>query len=270
MIEDRDPVRVRDDPAADAALRADLSRAAEHPSLEFDVGAELARLRAAIGAGGTGTGSTGGGEVAGSASVAGTAAGSTGSVATIGLGAGVALALVAGLTWLADGRSRSAGDGVPGAKEPSAASQTSKAMPPATGEAAHAGVEREPASATDAVPNETREPAQAWAAPNGASQAGAPSGDSPPARIDPRIELDHMARLRSTLERDPAQALAMARDGQERFRPGLFAEEREATAVLALHRLARHAEAREAGKRFLRRYPESAFAERVRQIVRKR
>ena len=77
-----------------------------------------------------------------------------------------------------------------------------------------------------------------------------------------------MAQLRRALRSDPARALALANAGQQEFRRGQLVEEREAIAVLALARLGRRAELDRRGARFLRRYPRSAFAERIERQLR--
>lgn len=259
-----DPTRVRDDPTADAHLRTDLTRAAEHPSLDFDVAGELARLQAAMGPGGTG--STGGGEAAAGVT-GGTSIGSGSSLVGIGLTAVVTVGLVAaGLAWFGSTANRPASDGARPAKAQRVAAPRSEPVPPeATGTVDRTS---EPAGATGAALEGQREPDPAIGARRHPPQGQGPRGEASPGQVDPRMELEHMAQLRRILERDPAAALAMARAGQRKFRPGLFVEEREASAVLALDRLGRHDEARESAKRFLRRYPQSAFAERIGQIVR--
>lgn len=80
-------------------------------------------------------------------------------------------------------------------------------------------------------------------------------------------EIAHMARLRAVANRDPAAALALAREGARRFPHGMFREEREAIAILALDALGRRNATRRA-QRFLRTYPESSFVPRIRQVLR--
>lgn len=80
-------------------------------------------------------------------------------------------------------------------------------------------------------------------------------------------EVAHMAELRRIARSQPARALAMARDGERRFREGLFSEERRAIEVLSLYRLGRTAAARRQARRFLERYPNSTQAGVVRPIL---
>ena len=51
----------------------------------------------------------------------------------------------------------------------------------------------------------------------------------------------------------------------ERFPKGVLVEERSATRILSLCQLERVAEAKQAARDFLGRYPSSVYAERVRQ-----
>lgn len=89
----------------------------------------------------------------------------------------------------------------------------------------------------------------------------------PAARVEPPNELEHLARLRRLLKRDPRQALEAARDGQARFARGLFVEERAGMIVFALERLGESHEAMREGQRFLLTYPQGLFSARVRVIV---
>jgi hypothetical protein len=81
-------------------------------------------------------------------------------------------------------------------------------------------------------------------------------------------EVEHLGRLRAVAGRDPAQALALATEGDQRFGSGLFAQEREAIAIAALVRLGRTTEARSRAHVFLARYPRSSFAERIQEMIR--
>jgi hypothetical protein len=122
---------------------------------------------------------------------------------------------------------------------------------PAVTPAENAPPRDEAAPLTDAGPPAPRHPARA--------------ASDPDARL--RRELAHLAKLRSTAERDPAAALRLADQGQRAFKGGMFEEEREAIAVFSLGALGRDAAARARARTFLARYPRGPFATRVRAIA---
>lgn len=76
-------------------------------------------------------------------------------------------------------------------------------------------------------------------------------------------ELERVERARSLLRSDPAEALRVAEAGASES----LAEEREVIAVEALHRLGRGEATRARAEAFLRRWPRSLYAERVRRWV---
>jgi hypothetical protein len=78
-------------------------------------------------------------------------------------------------------------------------------------------------------------------------------------------ETVNLAKIRATAASDPASALGMISDANQRFARGVFREEREAIAIGALARLGRASEARARGQRFLDTYPASALAAQVRR-----
>lgn len=80
-------------------------------------------------------------------------------------------------------------------------------------------------------------------------------------------EMEHLARQRALQESDPAQAVALAGEGNRRFPGGTFAQEREAIAIAGLVRLGRLPEARTRAGAFLASYPRSTFAERIRSLT---
>jgi hypothetical protein len=79
--------------------------------------------------------------------------------------------------------------------------------------------------------------------------------------------VEHLARLRALEASDPAQALAVAAEGDRRFASGLFVQERQAIAITALVRLGRGAEARARAEAFLAAHPRSSFAERIQRLT---
>jgi hypothetical protein len=79
--------------------------------------------------------------------------------------------------------------------------------------------------------------------------------------------MEHLARIRALQDSDPAEALALVAEGNQRFAAGLFTQEREAIAIGALVRLGRRGEARARALAFLATYPRSTFAERIRKLT---
>jgi hypothetical protein len=84
---------------------------------------------------------------------------------------------------------------------------------------------------------------------------------------DPLAEAREIAEARRSLASDPAHTLAIVERHRRTYRPGLYREEREALAILALDRLGRSGAARPRAQRFLARFPASAFRERIERIA---
>ncbi|GEM_PF-3154109 len=82
-----------------------------------------------------------------------------------------------------------------------------------------------------------------------------------------QAEMRALAEARSTLSKDPKRALMLVRSAEREFGDGLFAEEWHALEVLALSALGQTREAHARATVFLRRWPKSAFAERVRRVT---
>lgn len=80
-------------------------------------------------------------------------------------------------------------------------------------------------------------------------------------------EAQHLARVRGLAARDPAAALALIEEGNQRFTSGALWPERELFALDALQRLGRRAEAATRGERLLARYPDGPTAERIRALI---
>jgi hypothetical protein len=74
-------------------------------------------------------------------------------------------------------------------------------------------------------------------------------------------------RARRALASDPSRALALVREAEAEFPDGLFAEDREGIAILALLALDRTAEARPRAEGFLRAHPRSSHADRIRAAM---
>ncbi len=106
--------------------------------------------------------------------------------------------------------------------------------------------------------------AERAAAPAALPQAaGAAPGD------DDLLELEQVGRAERMLASDPAGALALVASAGQRFPRGYLKEERGYVEVLALLALRRPDEARPKVAAFLRDYPESAYARRVRDASRR-
>jgi hypothetical protein len=100
-------------------------------------------------------------------------------------------------------------------------------------------------------------------APPPAEPPAALPAETPPAPL--REQMAALARLREVAASDPAAAVSLAAADDARFGKGdLYAEEREAIAVVALAQSGRLDEARAKGARFLSAYPKSPFGARVR------
>ncbi len=100
-----------------------------------------------------------------------------------------------------------------------------------------------------------------------------PPAREEPAEEDPRFvelgaEMRFLSRARALLDEHPAEALAVLEQHRRAHPSGILREEREAFAVEALVSLERTAEAERRYYDFLRTYPSSAFATRLRTLMR--
>jgi hypothetical protein len=261
-----EPTRLLDDPTAPPGLKEDLRAASEIAPQSYDGERGLDRLRTALMAGTAG------------------AAAATSATASAGAKAGLAwtaLALAAaagmgGALYLAvgspapgpapeePGQEQAPASAVPAAQEAS----EPPAVEPTAPEPAAAPV----AEATPAVEEAPSPPTRrTHRAPEPGSMVETPGATAEPVADDPdeqlRAEIGQLARIRSQLESDPAQALALAREGQRRFAGGMFGEERAALVVFALDRLDRRAEAERQARRFIAAHPVGPFTSRVRAVL---
>lgn len=274
--------RLVDDPHTPDEVQEGL-RAVSTATESYDVEAGLRRLQAVLAAGGA-------------AAATGSAAAATGSAAAS-TGAGklwLALALIGALggggviahgVWGGEdgGPSPALPEGAPGSEAPVAPEGAPGSEAPAPLGVNGAG---EPVGDPAGPPLPLADP------PTGPALAPAPAepADSPPRRPrsatttssaeagptaeppDPagadalREETLHLARVRAALERSPAEALRLAREGQRRFTDGVFGEERQALIVMALDRSGQHERARRAARAFIERYPNGPLTARVRAI----
>lgn len=87
----------------------------------------------------------------------------------------------------------------------------------------------------------------------------------------PRFRTDELSllhRAQASLRSDPARALQLARDHELQFPDGVLVQEREVIVVESLIRQGRRAEAEARARRFAMRYPGSAHAVRIEEILR--
>jgi len=101
----------------------------------------------------------------------------------------------------------------------------------------------------------------------GTSLAAASTGGTAPDGDSGEDELGLLEHANQVLDRDPALALALTRECHRRFPDGSLGQEREVGEIAALTLLHRPDEAKRAGARFLRKYPRSAYASKVRGLL---
>lgn len=223
-----EPRRLLEDPELSELLRDDLRVASKDADVGFDTSAGLDRLRAAIG--GAPPAPPDGGVTA-------AASGTTKALIFGGIGLGIVAAITIGLT-----RPKDAPSVVTSA--PSVAPNAPVVAPPSSKPIASAEV------SIDDLPKEL--------APTPAPSASVPQ--SPEERL--RAEMKQLAEVRSA---PPARALQLANEGHQRFKSGIFYQEREALAISALVKLGRSGEAQTRARTFLSTFPRGPYAERVRR-----
>lgn len=232
MSDEKEPLRLKDDPAEDAGLRAVLDAAAG----ERAEGAMLERVLAnvlAVGAGGGGPG--GGGGIGASAKLAAAAAAIAATVGT------VALLLTS--------------DPAPPRPIPTASPAVSPVSD--TSDAAIASVS-DTSDAGALVPDTSIGHEGTVTDTRSASGVGAHTRPAPPTTspgLDDGPLLLAATRARAT---DPERSLALALDHRARFPTSPSVEDREALVVLDLAALGRATEARTAAATFRARWPRSA------------
>lgn len=233
MSEEREPIRLRDDPSEEPGLRALLDAAqGEHAD-----DAMLERVLAGVLA------STGGGGGGGGAPPA--KAISTGALLGGGAAAIVAVVIVATLstrTTLPETQSATVDASI---HDTFAVSDTSDAVPD-TSDAV--------SDTHDAVPD-TSDLSPSTEAP--------PASRRPAPTTPPTGEADLPLLRHARSEHDPARSLALAMEHRARFPSSLLAEDREALIIEDLAALGRQAEAERAAETFRARYPASAHLPRI-------
>jgi hypothetical protein len=81
------------------------------------------------------------------------------------------------------------------------------------------------------------------------------------------VEMQEVATAEQLLQRSPARALALVRQGDQRFAHGYFQQERAYIAIMALIRLGRLEEARARGASFAKQFPALPYGARIRSAL---
>lgn len=122
----------------------------------------------------------------------------------------------------------------------------------------------EPVVVTPVVPKAAGEsivaPPAAPAPPVAARRPAVAAPPAPPAPPPPLTEFALMAKLRELGASDPAQALALARQGNRRFPTSGDAAERSVTICKSLAALGRFEEAQDEARQLVRKYPDTPWA----------
>jgi hypothetical protein len=263
-----DPKRLCEDPATSATVRHDLVRSIAAPLHEYDMERGLSRL-IAVTAVGTATATvastTKAATVASSAKAAWIAGlvkwGLWGSAAIV--ATGVSAHFIVAKSHPSDSVQSATPSVLPAAVAAPVGTRDVPAVAPAS-----------PALATESPPVDVAPPVPSQTVvsprPGHAGRTRPHEGGDSPGASEPTTdesvarEVALLGRARAALTGDPAQALALTREGQRDFPRGVLGEEREAIAVLALVRLGRRSEGAARGQAFLSRFPHGPFTERVR------
>ncbi len=259
----RDPIRLRHDPAILPALRDDLALARKGARAPYDEAAGLARLQASLG------GSPGGGSPPPGPAASGLLQAIPWGSAVIGAGfAVVALVLWSLLVPAAPSSPAAA---------PSGTVSTAAATPPTAPLASSIPVLEAQGSSSPRAPGAPPRPASPITprSPQNEARIDAPAPSAGPAASAPSVsskatlaeEVAHLERMRALAVSDPTSAPAFAEEGHRRFTGGALWLERESLAIDALVRVGRREEAATRGARLLERYPDSPVAERIRRLL---
>jgi hypothetical protein len=272
-----EPLRLLDDPTAPEILRRDLEEEAR-ASWDYDAAAGIAALQAAIRSGSLPSiDAPDPGSLAGPPPAVGPAASplGVGTAAAAAKGGFFLKSVLVGLAalGLAAGFAGAVARWSPA---PTLAPSIAASSPMTSAAGLSEAPPFLPASAREPAPGggselEAKDPAPAKVADKGAPpDRKPPVSDRSPKDVRDRRnaeEIAHMIALREKAASDPATALRLAEEGQQRFGSGLFSLEREFFAISSLVRLGRVAEARRRGERFGAAYPNSHYAEKVRAVL---
>ena len=228
-----EPIRWRDDPELDEALRETLEAGHHEKPSEAQLASLAARLGPLMGPGGGGSGGSGG---------TGGAAATGGGVALKSLGVlmVVAAAGIGGTLTMRESTPPPAPEVTPEAPAPEAPAP----MPIPVG----------------LDPPEASPPPVAL--PLRSRPAAPPSFET-----DPAAELALIRHAQAALRSDPAEALRTTVEHRRRFGDGTLAQEREVLAIDALTRLGRETNAGDRAARFHSRWPRSAHRRRIDVIL---
>jgi len=92
----------------------------------------------------------------------------------------------------------------------------------------------------------------------------------PSPTLDPASELALLKSAQQLLDRKPQQTLELTEEHLRLYPNGVFGQEREMLAIEALSKLGKKELARERGKRFVQRYPDSAHSRRIDNLLEQR
>jgi hypothetical protein len=263
----KEPRRLTEDPSIPAEVRSALAEDEAYVR-SFDVDAGLARLSATLEAAPTAAAAT-----------------STAWLKVLLISMGIGVAALAVRFALVDEPSSAASSTFAGVATPSSGNEppTEVTPPPATetDDAPVVPPAEAPAHDEAQTPN-GGEPLRATVSSARRSTPRARPEEDPDAREQPaatatapnpldaqtlRMEVVLVAAARRALESSPDRALTIVRRADRDIPGGALVEERRAIEVLALNALGRTDEARVAASEFLRRYPRSGLANRVREVL---
>lgn len=261
----QEPRRLVDDEDIPERVRQRLRQAAASPWVDVDTERGLARLCGAIEA------DMAAATAAAAAAAAGKAAWKPWALSAAG---GAACALVVGGALLlrvpAPNDLRAGHALAPSAAHAPALSVAAAAEPSPS---ALAAAEPSPPAlaAAEPSPSALAAPADVEAPPSTEPSAPATLAEPPPRKAPSPVaarhadEVAHLARARALAASDPGAALRLADEGHRTFARGILYPEREALAIDCLRRSGRTGEARARAQRFVKRFPRSPFAERMRR-----
>lgn len=202
------------------------------------------------------------------------AATSSGGTAIVLATLGAALAAVLVLV-TSDGFAQDSGDEIRIEAEPvklaGLAPDVSTDLAPRLAPVVDTTVEHAPAVDVQLAAQALPEPTPAAATPRNTARKKRkrPTKAQPTASDQYLREAELVSRARHKLRSDPAQTLALTKEGARDFPRGVLVMEREALAVSALQRLGRNAAATVRGERFLKRYAQGPHADAVRLALEK-
>lgn len=131
---------------------------------------------------------------------------------------------------------------------------------------------REPSPAPVSAPPQPSE-----VAPPPAAEVAPPLPPPPAAEVEPppaaeapdeqgsssRREIAQLVRIRALLQQDPQAAYRLAQRSEREFPRGVLREERQALAIVALHRAGKRAAATAQARAFFERFPQSPMRETI-------